>query len=369
MRKSVFALAIIVLGCFAVSVFAEDETRWIDFPDPVFELNGLAWYDENAPDLYRFPKRIEDKIPSGLWNLAQDTSGVRIRFRSTCTQLGIRIVYPKLSGMKNMHTFGQSGVDLYADGRYIGTAIHKDDKEVEHFYFKEAAPQWRDYVIYLPLYNGVQVQSIGVNAEAEFKSSSPYALSKPVVFYGTSITQGGCASRPGMSYEAILGRTLNIDFINLGFSGSGKGEPIVAQTIAEIDAQCFVLDFMANNKTAESVEEVYAPFIQTIRNKHPKTPIICMTLNYVCRESPLAGQQDHIESMRDVAREVVAERIRQGDKNITLVEGYTLLGPELADGHVDGTHPNDLGFQAMADRLSPTLANILGLPHPQTLFK
>ena len=359
---------VLMIGAAPGTIVAETLPDWTDFPNPAFELDGLPWYSENAPDLFRFPKRIQDHIPKGLWGLAQQTSGVRIRFRSNCTTLGIRLLYPGLSGMRNMHVFGQSGVDLYADGRYIGTATHQDEEEVEHIFFNDATAEWREFTLYLPLYNGVQVQSIGSNPEAEFKNPRPYARSKPVVFYGTSITQGGCASRAGMSYEAILSRTLNIDFVNLGFSGSGKGEPVVAQTIAELDPACFVLDFMANNKTVESIEQVYAPFVRTLREKHPTTPIVCITLISVCGESPLRGARERIEGMRDVIRGVVAERIAAGDENLILVEGESLLGPDLVDGHVDGTHPNDLGFQIMADRLAPTLAQILGLPQPRTLF-
>ena len=366
--RSILLSIVLSLATAPCTVIAESLPEWTDFPNPAFKLDGLPWYSENAPDLFRFPKRIQEKIPSGLWGLAKNTSGARIRFKSNCTALGIQLTYPALSGMRNMHTFGQSGVDLYADGHYTGTAIHGEALEAEHTYFENASAEWREYTIYLPLYNGVEVRSIGVNEDAEFKSPRPYALPKPVVFYGTSITQGGCASRPGMSYEAILSRTLNIDFVNLGFSGSGKGEPVVAETIAELDAACFVLDFMANNKTVESIAEVYAPFLQTLRDKHPTTPIVCVTLNYVSGESPLRGARERLEGMRDVIRNAVAERRAGGDENIVLVEGHSLLGPDLAGGLVDGTHPNDLGFQAMADRLAPTLAQILGLPQPRTLI-
>ena len=362
-------MLIFALTFTAAPLFAEDELKWIEFPDPAFELNGLAWYEENAPDLFRFPKRIESQITKGLWGLAQQTSGVRIRFKSDCSSLGIRYENTKMSGMRNMHRFGQSGVDLYTNGRYVTTAIHgEENTAVERVYFKNATSKVREHLLYLPLYNGVRVKAIGVNPGAEIVPPQPFALPKPVVFYGTSITQGGCASRGGMSYQAILGRTLNIDFINLGFSGSGKGEKVVAETIAEIDPACFVLDFMANNKTPESVLEVYEPFVRTLREKHPDTPIVCVTLIYVCREEPVSGARKHVEKMRDVIREVVAKFQEEGDRNIVLVEGHSLLGPDHAGGLVDGTHPNDLGFQLMADGLTPTLARILNLHASETLM-
>ncbi len=354
---------------FVNGVQAQDTIRWIEFPNSAFTVNGLPWFQENTPDLYRLPKRLQDVVRPPVWGLAQDPSGGRIRFKSDCTALGIRLEYPRLSGMRNMHTFGQSGVDLYADGDYVGTAIHEQEKEVEYFYFTKAPAQKHEFTLYLPLYNGVTIKAIGVNAEAAIEKPRPFAIPKPVVFYGTSITQGGCASRAGMSYQAILERILNVDFVNLGFSGNGRGEKEVALALAEIDASCFVMDFMANNKDAEDLAQVYEPFVRTIREKHPTTPIALVTRIYAGRESIFHGGQPSIEAQKDVIRETAAKLMTEGDTNIVLIEGYTLLGPEIADGLVDGSHPNDLGFQIMADRLAPTLARILNLPVPQTLMR
>ncbi|MFH1738857.1 MAG: SGNH/GDSL hydrolase family protein [bacterium] len=369
MRISLIAIQILLFLFISVVGFADDDLNWIEFPDPAFQVNGLPWFEENSPDLFRLPKRVQDIVRPPVWNLAQSTSGARIRFKSDCTTLGIRIEYPNLSNMRNMHVFGQSGVDLYVDGVYFNTATHRDEKEVEHIFFQNASPEKREYTLYLPIYNGVKIKEIGLNSNAVLETPRPFALSKPIVFYGTSITQGGCASRSGMSYAAILCRDLNLDFVNLGFSGNGKGEKEIAETIAEIDAACFVLDYMANNKTAESLVEVYDPFLSILREKHPTTPIIAVTLNYVCSENPLGEARSRIRALRDVAREAVAKRIAEGDKNLILVEGYSLLGPDLADGLVDGVHPNDLGFQAMADRLAPTVAHLLSLPLPRTLLR
>ena len=148
-------------------------------------------------------------------------------------------------------------LDLYADGVYRGTAIADRDAKAgatkEHVYYKQQPAALREITFYLPLYMGVKVQGIGLDPDARIERAKPFALAKPVVFYGTSITQGGCASRSGMSYQAILGRTLNVDFVNLGFSGNGLGEPELARAVAGIDAACFVMDFAQNNPTVESL--------------------------------------------------------------------------------------------------------------------
>jgi len=363
-KPKYLCLALVTL--FSLNAAAQEEINWIEFPDPAFEVNGLPWYEENKPDLFRLPKRVEPLVREAVWKLGKSPSGARIRFKSDCTTLGICIKYPRLSGMSNMHVFGQSGVDLYVDGRYTATAIHHKEVEVEQILFKTTIPKLREFVFYLPLYNGVEIQNIGVNPDAVIQSPRPFSIPKPVVFYGTSITQGGCASRSGMSYQAILGRILNIDFVNLGFSGNGKGEKEVAETIAEIDASCFVMDFMANNRSAEGLAKVYEPFLRIIRAQHPETPIIAITRIYAIRGNSLSFNENS-EAKRDVVRAAVAKLQEEGDKNLILVEGYDLLGPDLADGLVDGSHPNDLGFQAMADRLAPTLAQVLNLHQPRTL--
>jgi lysophospholipase L1-like esterase len=179
-----------------------------------------------------------------------------------------------------------------------------------------------------------------------------------VVFYGTSITQGGCASRSGMSYQAILGRQLNLNHINLGFSGNGKGEAAVARAVAEIDAAAFVLDFAQNNTDVDSLAQVYDPFIGILRERHADTPIVAITPIYAASEA--TGSKRN-EQMRALIRKVVSRRIAAGDTHLQLVEGTDLLGPSRGDGLVDGTHPNDLGFQWMAEGLAERLRKVLGL--------
>ena len=355
-----------ILACllFAFAASAQpDNTVWMPVLDSRLEINGLPWQAENGSELIRFPARLKEVLPKAVWELAQSPSGGRIRFRTDSNRLAIRLEYPRQPGMRNMHAFGQTGVDLYLDGIYHSTAIataeSKPGTPVEHVYFeiKDRPRTEREITLYLPLYMGVKVLGIAIERDARTAKARPFALPGPIVFYGTSITQGGCASRSGMSYQAILGRALNVDFVNLGFSGNGKGEPVVAKAVAEIGAACFVLDFAQNNGTVESLEEVYDPFIATLRAKYPETPILAITPIASSREASSIRN----EAMRRHIRQVVSRRIGAGDGKMQLVEGTDLLGPGRLDGLVDGTHPNDLGFQWMADGLTPRLAKFLGL--------
>ncbi len=335
---------------------------WIAPPDPRLPVHGLPWYAENKGEPIRLPLRLKETLPPAVWNLGLSPSGGRIRFRTDSSTLKMRLEFPSPPNMANMHAFGQTGIDLYLDGAYHSTAIAPKDaaagKIIEHVFFENLPKQDRELTLYLSLYKPVSVKAIGLDEGSALTKARRFAAAKPVVFYGTSITQGGCASRSGLSYQAILARQLNLDFVNLGFSGNGKGEPAVASMVAEIDASVFVLDFSQNNPTIESLREVYAPFLDTVRRKHPTTPIIAITPIAMARE------QARIPLMREHIREVVKARINAGDRNLTLVEGLSLLGPSQLDGLVDGVHPNDLGFQWMADGLAPKIADVLMLPPP-----
>jgi len=359
------ALAFLVL--LAASVFplaaADAPLRWLTLPSTEVQINGLPWYGENGGELYRLPVKLKDTYRPPVWELAQEPSGGRIRFRTDSSTVAIRLEYPHPPNGKNMHAFGQTGVDLYADGAYRATAIASTDagpgKTIEYTYFKDQPRVDREITLYLSLYIPVKVLGIGLDPQAHLHAAMPFALSTPVVFYGTSITQGGCASRPGMSYQAILARMLNLDFVNLGFSGNGKGEPELARAVASINASVYVLDFAQNNPTVDSLTEVYAPFLDVIRKAHPETPIVVVTPIYTARES--WARDARLEGMRELIRTVAAQRIASGDRHLEIIEGTDLLGPARGDGLVDGTHPNDLGFEWMAEGIGVRIAKMLAL--------
>jgi hypothetical protein len=341
--------------------------RWLALTNEEVQVCGLPWFSENAGDLVRLPLRLKSSFRPAVWSLANCPSGARIRLRSDTKNLSLRLEYRSAPNMANMHAFGQTGVDAYVDGDYLVTAVADKEAKPKKVYetalfdFSKQPRMERDITLYLPLYKPVKVLGIGVDPGAKAAAPKPFALSKPVVFYGTSITQGGCASRPGMSYEAILARMLNIDFVNLGFSGNGLGEPEVAQAAAEIDAACYVLDFGANHKTGEAMRAVYAPFLDAVRAKHPRTPIVVMTPLYTARELRLPSLGADWQERRDHITQVVRERMSRGDTNLFLVDGARLLGPAPGDCLVDGGHPNDLGFYRMAEGLAPVLRRALGL--------
>lgn len=336
--------------------------NWIPFPDPRLPVFGLPWFEENAPDLFRLPKSWQARFRPPVWDLARSPAGARIRLTSDTSRLAVRLDYGQVGHMNNMHRIGQHAVDAYVDGVFWKNAAPLEGQpqiEQELFVGVPRAPRAID--LYLPLYHPVRVLAVGVDDDAIVAPPAAFALPRPVVFYGSSITQGGCASHSGNSYQAILCRRLNLDHVNLGFSGNGLGEPELAEAMAAIDAAAYVVDYAQNCPTVAAMAETYPPFLAILRRAHPDTPILCITPIGSAAEPWNRGHREGLEAKREVVRRAVAERVAAGDRRITLVEGHSLLGPQQADGIVDMSHPNDLGFWFMANGLERPLAGALGL--------
>lgn len=341
--------------------------QWIETGDPRLQIDGLPFHRENGGRFCRLPLRAEGVVRPEIWWLAQMPSGGRIRFRSDTTSLSLRIAHSVRVHMDNMPLIGHSGIDVYVGGpgamRCWGTTRPDGEQTAyERSLLAGLAPEEREYTLYLPTYNDLTRLEIGLSDGARIlPSASRYAVDKPVVFYGSSITQSGCATRPGNGYVPIVGRNLNLDVVNLGFSGNGLGEPEVARFVAEIDAACFVLDFHCNVATVEGLRAVYEPFYRTLRERHPCTPILMVSMICTTFELHDPGAKARRLGQRDVILQTHAKARREGDQQVYFLDGADLIGPEADGAFVDGIHPNDRGFFMMADGLTPVLKRVLGL--------
>jgi hypothetical protein len=258
-----------------------------------------------------------------------------------------------------MSPTGSRGLDAYVDGVYWRSATVAKEGEQELTFFRGAPRKLREITIYLPSYHEVTVSAVGVDGGAEVAPPAPFARRLPIVFYGSSIAQGACAGRPGTSYEAILGRRLNVDFVNLGFSGSGRAEPEVVDLVSRIEACCYVFDLGKSYGTQPA--DVYAEMLRSIRAAHPGVPLVSITPIFSTREFYDEGFVELSEHVRKVVAKATADMIDAADRDVHLVDGLELLGPQDADGFQEGLHPNDLGFTRIADRLEPTLREVLGI--------
>jgi lysophospholipase L1-like esterase len=345
---------------FAARV-AEDGLVWHDLAG--FPLEGRGW--EDVKRRYdRLPARAEGLVRDAVWQLGQHSAGMSIRFVTDARRLAARwtVRFPELA-LPHMAATGVSGLDVYVrqGGRWRWMATGVPDKfpTTEVTLAPELPAGRREYRVYLPLYNGLESVAIGVEAGAEFGPGRPWPrrTERPICFYGTSITQGGCASRPGLAYPSILGRRLARPILNLGFSGNGKAEPEVTALLAELDPAVFVMDCMPNLRLPD-MEQRLEEWVEELRRARPRTPLVLVgNMRFQGEPYDTRGARKS-RAANVILRRVVARLRRRGLGGLYVVPGGTLLGDDF-EGTVDGGHPNDLGFMRMADALEPVLRRLV----------
>ena len=339
---------------------------WRHAWEPPFRLLGFPWFAKDRK-YRRLPVEPSEKIPDAVNSLANCCAGGQIRFQTDSSSLTLRVKLVGLAGMNHMPATGQCGFDLYAGepGREKFWNVTKYDHTKDSYevvMFEKAKPELRCLTLNFPLYQGVSEVMVGLDPSARILPPPPRAVELPVVFYGTSITQGGCASRPGMAYTNILSRRLNLDSVNLGFSGNGRGEPEMARLMASLPASLYVLDYEANSVSVGLFHDSLPEFVKIIRGQRPGVPIMVVSMPRFARESFDADfAKARLECM-EFQRDLVAESRRKGDKLVEFVDGAALLGSDDFDEcTVDGVHPTDLGFLRMANALEPRVRAVLNL--------
>ena len=326
---------------------------WLNALDEPLSIHGLAVTKPGK--VLRLPEPLVDEVNEGVCILGRHTAGGRIRFRTDSSFLAYRAKLLYTGSMSHMPLTGSAGTDVYAGDRFLTTFRPEDDRCEWYEGLVQLPAGMKDITLSLPLYNGLTEICIGLETGSEVLAPAPYAIEKPVVFYGSSITQGGCASRPSNSYQGFLTRWLNIDHINLGFSGSGRGEQNIAEYIASLDMSAFVLDYDHNAPNAEHLRNTHYRFYDIVRKAHPDLPII-MTSKPDCDNDPCADER------RAVIRETYERARAQGDDKVWFVDGRLHFGGnDRGACTMDGCHPNDLGFYRMASAFLPALKESLGL--------
>lgn len=338
---------------------------------PVSHANDLVWSDaaryavegralaDRVADWDRLPAGARGVVRDPVWDLSRHSAGIAVRFITDSTSLGVRwkLISSKLA-MPHMASTGVSGVDLYVkvDGRWRWVACGVPEGiETTRILASGLPPESREWMLYLPLYNGVESVEIGVDEGASIEPAT--SRGKPVVFYGTSITQGACASRPGMTHVAILGRRFDRPVVNLGFSGNGRMEPEVGRFVAEIDASVFVIDCLPN-LDGRTVAERTIPLVTAIRERRPGIPIVLVE-DRTYADAPFSASRSRRNTEnREALRRAWLEMTDAGMEDIHLVDGATMLGDD-GEATVDGSHPTDLGFARQADALEPVIRQCL----------
>ena len=343
------------------TTITEPDLVWFDAKDAPFALHGV-FYDEKEARYRRVPSEVAEATSIGVVGLSRQTAGGRVRFRTDSTYIAIHAVMDNGTVMSHMPLAGQSGFDLYRvtdDGRDTYYKTFVPPRGVLEGYssghFTDAV--YRDYTINFPLYDRVKELYIALKRTAHVSAPTPYAHEKPVLYYGSSITQGGCASRPGNAYQAIISRRLSVDHINLGFSGSAKGETVMAEHIASLPMSVFVMDYDHNAPSIEHLENTFHPFYRIVREKNPTLPIVFVSAPDILRDDTGRGRYTR---SRDLIRSYFERARGEGDANVYFIDGAELFEGEEWDAcTVDGCHPTDLGFSFMADHIGEALKKAL----------
>jgi hypothetical protein len=340
----------------AASKAAADNLDWHDVT--TWGVEGRAWVDQPRSRWFdRFPSAAEKTVTPAVWNLSRDSAGMMARFQTDATALHVRYKLRKTNlGMAHMPASGVSGVDFYArnaQGQWRWVQCTRPDKqEMKAEVIKDLAPGSREYAAYLPLYNGIESLEIGVPKGAKFEGLAPRSA-KPIVFYGTSITHGASASRPGMVHTAILGRRFDQPVINLGFSGNGRMDAAVGEFLVQIDAAVYVIDCLPNMGPAQVTEKTI-PLVKQLRAARPATPIVLVEDRRYTNEW-ITPQKQKFHTDNHAALKAAFDTLRkEGVKNLHYISGDALYGTDT-EGAVDASHATDLGFMRQADVMEPVL--------------
>ncbi|HXI69634.1 MAG TPA: SGNH/GDSL hydrolase family protein [Verrucomicrobiae bacterium] len=328
-----------------------------------FGVEGRGWNDTKA--FYdRLPAKAEGVVRKPVWDLSRNSAGMCVRFVTDATTLRARwaVTEPWLY-LPNMTAIGKSGLDLYVktdQGWHWLAGGQPVAQTNEVTLVKDLIPGKREYLLYLPLYNGTKFVELGIAATNTMEPAPAWGAGnrKPIVFYGTSILQGASASRPGMVHSAILGRKFNWPVINLGFSGNGRMEPEMAELLTELDPSVYVLDCLPNLVVAEIKERV-EPFVKKLRARHPEVPIVLVEDRTMQDSFLIAGRMKWYHLKDRAELKAAYERLQKdGVKNLHYIPGEHLFGDD-GEGSTDGSHPNDLGFLRQAEIFAKVLAPLL----------
>lgn len=324
-----------------------------------FEIGGIKHPSDNGNEFYRLDVNRRAEYSDNNRFLAECTAGACIRFSTDATAISVRLdMRSVIAGMHHFCDRGVYGIDAYigtgTDRRYVGGQMQTFADDI---YYNSGILNLRDGVkevmINLPLYGGVSKVEIGFPSGSLVGAPTKRAYA-PIGFYGSSITQGGCVSRPANSYANIICRALDADCSNFGFSGSALGELVVAEYIASRPMSCFVMDYDYNAPSVDHLRETHRPFYELIRKARPDLPIVFVTHPYYFERTK--ADEERISVVRDTYEYALSK----GDKLVRFVDSGSFFTKEMRDLYaVDILHPNDLGQMSMAEAIYPVVKELL----------
>ncbi len=329
------------------------ELTYFDVREAPFKVWGLMYEDDS---FCRLPDAVAKATNPGVYGLHEHCAGGRVTFKTNSRFVAIACHVRSIGKMSHFTTIGSAGFDLYEENDFVCSFFPPYDYNEGYSasYSFGGDSKERSLLINFPLYTAVESLYIGLEKGATVEAYNPYKDTLLIVYYGSSITQGGCASRPGNAYQAKISRELLVDHINLGFSGSARGEEVMAEYIASLPMSVFVMDYDHNAPSAQHLRDTHGRFYEIIREKNPTLPIVFTSApDFHHRVATFAER-------RAVIMQNYVKYCAAGDKNLYFVDGASFYQSTDADYcTVDGCHPNDMGFYQMAVNFLPTLRKIL----------
>lgn len=342
--------------------FDPEEFDFYNAEEAPFAIEGVI---KEGRCFCRMPSATADRISEGVSRLNWHTAGGRVRFRSNSTRMVLMTKQSRAAHFSHMPVTGSAGFDLYStwDGQEhyertfvppvsVGKGYTSHVVLYASYLSEECRGAMRDMTLNLPLYCGVEEIWIGLERGCVPEAPTPYRRKEQIVYYGSSITQGGCASRPGNSYEAMISRRLGCPYLNLGFSGSAKGETAMAEYLCGLPASVLVMDYDHNAPDVAYLERTHEPFFRILRDAKPELPIVLMSM-------PKYRLKPGECRRREVILRTYHNAMAEGDRNVYFLDGSALMEGCGTDWSVDLNHPNDLGFFYMARGLGDLLERIL----------
>lgn len=335
----------------------KEDIHFYDCLGEPFTINGVICPENEQDSFRRMPQEVADATNEGAARLNLCTAGGRVRFRTNSPYVAIHVEMLELGKMPHFPFTGSIGLDLYEwrDGREYYVKSFVPPMDIKDGYesiieFEEDPERERELIVNMPLYTGVRKLYIGLKEGALVETCRPYRYPVPVVYYGSSITQGGCASRPGNSYQSMISQKLNCDYINLGFSGSARAEAAIRRYISGLTMSVFVYDYDHNAPTVDFLKNTHQTMFEEIRAVNPTLPIILVS-------RPAVYTKDAAERFA-VVKKTYDDARAKGDDHVYLIDGRKMVEKISENWSVDGVHPTDLGFFAMAETIGAVLKAI-----------
>lgn len=316
-----------------------------------FDVYGLKYIDGVYRRMrYGDALAISEKVAL----ISSESAGGRVRFATDSPYVAIFVKYRSVAKVANYSHTATMGFDLYSTERYEGCFVPDINTldALESVLDIEEPHRFKAYTLNFPVCSEISELYIGVKSGSRIEKAPAYAIKKPVVFYGSSVTQGACASRPGNTYANMISRALDCDYLNLGFWGNAKGEKAMADYVANLEMSAFVYDYDYNTDNAAHLQATHERMFRIIRERNPELPIVILS-------APRYYLNEEMKKRRSIIEQTFQNAVKAGDKKVCFISGQEMLEEVKDTALADNIHPGDTGFACMARHIGNALKALL----------